>query len=280
MRQRRRGAGTGAAHLQKHHRLARGACALQGAAQRIAIAQTFGAGRDDLHIGATCHPFDALGNLDITLVAGGDEVAHLHAAAARQISDVCSISTALADHADRSGLWTLQFDGTGEGRVHVQRGVVDAQAVRSDDAHAAVTRNRGNCLLTTQACVAHLRKAGTEHHRGADTLRRTFGQRRQHRGGWHRHHRQIDRPRCIGNVRQRCDALHRLAARINRIQRTAKAALQQIVQGPAADAGGVVRRTNDGHRAWRHQGIESGWGGRRVFRRVSHRINCPYSHTA
>src|SRR3546814_299915 len=83
---------------------------------------------------------DAVGDIDVALVAGGDPVAEAQALFAAEHEAVRAESAALADDADASRLWLAMADARREGAVDMGAGAEVAEAVRAEEPHPAGLR--------------------------------------------------------------------------------------------------------------------------------------------
>jgi hypothetical protein len=188
---------------------------------------------------------DAVREVDIALVAGGDPQVQAQAALADQRQAIAAESTALADQADAA--WH-QPEARGAGREGAQDAALHidhAHAVGADDAHAGAARERADAELPFGPLTADLGKARTEHHRSADALGGAVLERGQHRRRRHRDDGQVDRPRHRRHGGKRRQALDHGRLRVDGVERPVEAAALQEVERPSADLGGVGRCTVD-----------------------------------
>ena len=165
MRARRLGPGMGTAGLGEEYGLAAGPRRVEGADEGVALAYPLGVGGDDLHLRACRHPLDALGRRHVALVAGGHPELDADTPPVCEQPEMRPVRAALAHDGDRTGPWTMEVEGGGEGREEPDRGVVHAEAVGAEDAHSARPRDLAHPPLLHRAVRTGLGEARGEHHR-------------------------------------------------------------------------------------------------------------------
>ena len=132
-----------------------------------------------------------------------------------------------------------------------------ANAVRPQDAQQMRPGRIQHRLLQADAVpVAGLRQAGGHHDRRARAARAEFGDQARHGGRRRADHRQFRRLRQRRHVPVAAHPGHRVVFRIDRPQRAAEAARQQVAQHRGADAVRAGRGADHGHRLRAEQVIQ------------------------
>ena len=267
MRMRRLGAGAGAAHLREQYGLAAGPRRVERGEKRAAVAYPLGVGRDDPDLRAGRHPLDALGYRHVALVAGGHPEPHADAPPPREQPEMRSVRAALARDGDRAGPRAVKVEGGGEGREEPDRGVVDAEAVRAQDAHPALARDPAHPPLACRALRAGLGEARGEHHGRPHPPFGACLDGVEGQAGRDRHDGDVDLAGHLFDGGARLDPLDPIAAWIDRPDRALEPERPEVAQRPAADAGRVVRRADDRDGAGVEESVEPGARHRLVSRR-------------
>ena len=162
-------AGTG---LDGDDRLARKPCCLQRALQALAVAAAFHVGDDDAGVGVARQPFDAVGDVHVGLVAGGDEVAEADTGLRRERHDVGADRAALAGDADRA---LARPDVVERGRERgVETGVKVDEAVGAEQPRAGGAARSGDALLCLAPGLVDLAEAGAEEYDRAHPRLKAF----------------------------------------------------------------------------------------------------------
>ena len=152
-----------------------------------------------------------------------------------------------------------------EGRVetHFRIGVRDAEAVRSDHAHAVGAGGRNDRALERGAGRVELGETGREHDQPVHALARALLDELGYLGGGTDDHRQVDRSGDLEDGAERGDAVDRRRVRIDRVHLAAEAGVAQVPHDGVADLARRAARTDHRDRSRREQTCD-----RRGFRVV------------
>ena len=157
----------GAPDLDDHHRLLRRPGGCQRAAQPEAVAAALHVAHDDLGVGVVRHPFHAVREVDVGLVAGGDPLRDADIALARQRVGIGAERTRLADDADVAGPHQAGIGCRSERGIHLVARVDRAQAVGAQQAHPAGARCGAEFGLEARTVAVDLCKSRAEQHDAA-----------------------------------------------------------------------------------------------------------------
>ena len=199
-------------------------------------------------------------------------------ALASKMGDMRTVSAALRDDGDRAGRDEAGVENSREGAVIIGLRVEDAEAIWAKNAHLRLSGDGCDLGLDGAPFFRGFGKAGRKDDGRGHAALGAFAHGLQGRGSRHGEDRHIRRFGQAGHRAIGLEALHIVAVRVHRIDRTLEAAFPQVTKRPATDPGGVFRRADDGNRA----GIEK--GGKRIthvfqsLRLSSHRTEsrgCP-----
>ena len=235
----------------------------QGRFQLLEIAASLEVRDDDLGVLVPRRAGDAVRHVHVALVAGRAPQAQVEPPVAEQQGGVRAERTRLADEGDVAGGELDLVERAHERAEEPEPGVHHPHAVRADDAHVGVARDRLDPLLEQLAVRAALREAGAHHHAGAAAavvggphhvgrvLRR------------HHHEHEVGGGGKVLQGRDRLVSLHRLRPRAHRVHRPRESAVAHVAEDPppylVRVAGGADHRdrarTNE-----RAQGVGIGCG--------------------
>ena len=181
---------------------------------------------------------------------------------AGQQRQVAAVGPALADERDAAGRRKAVFERRAERGEEAELGVVDAEAVGTDDTEAGLRRYLTQPLLQAPPLGAHLREAGAvdDHHLYPARGARLDGV--HHAGRGHGDDSQVDRLGHVFDARERRESLDLGMSGIDGVDPAREAGGAEVSNRTSADAGRVVRGADDGDRRGSQQGVEGSGRGR------------------
>jgi hypothetical protein len=207
---------------------------------------------------------DALGRRVVAEV--GDQVAPAHVEHGAERHDGAEADlladAPVEDRGQQRAALAHEADGPGRGDPRRERGVEpvrgthDAEAVRPNDPHAVRPRRREDPALQLGALRADLLEPGGDDDHGLDPGRGALLDGRRHRRG--RGH-DDDEPGGLGQrgeVRVRPDAEDAGALLVDRVDRAAEGAADQVPEDRPTDAARLLGRPDDGDRGGREERVE------------------------
>jgi len=236
------GGGGGAARLDDHDRLGDGYLA-GGGEEGAGVADGLHIDHDRVGARVVAQVVDQVAPVDIQHRADGDEMAEADVFLQAPVQDGGAQRAALADEANA----TQAGHPGGEGGVQAADGTHHAQAVGADDAHPAAPRDLEDLLLQGRARRPGLLEAGGDDDRAGDAQVGAFldqagdGRRRGD------DHGQIGLLRHGLDVRVGADAQHAVALGIDRVDRPAEGAADQVPEDGATDAADALAGANHGN---------------------------------
>ena len=188
-------------------------------------------GHDDLDVRLDSHPFESFGDVDVRLVSRRDPVVYADAALAREVGDMGSIGAALADDPKWPRLRHFAIERLRESAIKADLGIKYPEAIGAKQAQAPCPGDVYNTVLDGDALFAAFRIARREDYRATHPplgafphgFLRECERQRDHGHIWH-----------FGQIRKRFvgfEALHSLAVRVNRVNASLEAALDQVADG-------------------------------------------------
>ncbi len=151
--------GCGRPDLHGDDRLAGIARLLQRGDQPAGIAAGFETAQDHLGGGIARHPGDAVGDVDVALVARGDEPADADTALAGKAHGVAAEISALRDDAERAGGRHAVLEHDRERRDALLGDADRTEAVRPQQPHAMAARRNAQPLLHGASMLAEARQS-------------------------------------------------------------------------------------------------------------------------
>ena len=228
MRSGRFGAHLGSPGLGEEYALPACPRRVERAQQGVAVPHSLRVSRHHVDLRAARHPRDALGRRHVALVAGGRPEPHADAAPVCEEPEVRAVRAALAHDGDRAGLRAMEVEGGSERREVADGGVVYAETVGAQDAHAARPRDLAHPPLASRAVRVRLGEARREHDRRFHAASGARFEGFEGDAGGHRHDGDVDLPGRLADVRIRLDPLHPVAARIDRPDRALESGFLQV----------------------------------------------------
>ena len=237
------------AELERNDVLAGGARHAARRLERLEVGHGLDIDHDHLQLRLVGEEGDVIADREAGLVPAGDEIFRDDAALIQGAVGEQHHAAALSHHRDRAFLH----------RQHAIFGEGDEAGFRADIAHAVRARHReagfgdhrGELAPETGGLgVIGFAEARREHRGAARACRRAGAQRLGHAGRRHQHHQMI------GRLRQRLEigiaglVPDRVAARIDRIDRTGELILVQVAPDPRGPAAGTIAGA-DQHRVAR-----------------------------
>src|SRR5262249_20225279 len=128
----------------------------------------FESAENDLRRGIARHPGDAISDIDVTLVARGDEAADADATLTGETHGVAAEIAALRYDAERAGRRHAVFEHDRERRNALLDNADRAAPVRAQQTHAAVARGKAQPILHRTSLLAELSESRGEHDNAAD----------------------------------------------------------------------------------------------------------------
>ena len=165
---------------------------------------------------------------------------------APQIAPDCETTARLPGRAGRAR----------EGGVEARVGAHHAQAVGTEDAHAAALRRRGQPLLQRAAFGAGLAEAAGQDYRGLDARRRRVGNHPLDRARRRDDDRQVGRLRQVLQARIGALVEDRAVLGIDRVERSAQRGGGQVAPDDGAERAFSLGGAHQRHGAWREQRLE------------------------
>ena len=149
----------------------------------------------------------------------------------------------------------------GERRVEAGDGVHDAQAVGADDADPGGPGLREDLALQLRPIRSDLLEPGGDDDRATDPLGGALGDQAGYARGRGDDHREVDGVGDRGEVRVGLDPEDAGALRVDREDRAAERAADEVPEHVAADAAGLLGGADHGDRARPEDGLERLAGG-------------------
>ena len=257
MRGRGGGADLGASDFHQHDRFLGGAGYFQGFDELVRVLHAFHVAEHDAGAGVLRHVGEAVGELDIALVAHCGPEVQAEAPFACEREAVAAESARLRGDGNRAPLGPRVADGRDEGGDHAGAGIHHAHAIGAHDAEPALGAEIGQAALGARAVLGNLGETGGQHDGGLHALVDAGRQRRFHMRHRYDDHCHIDGARNIANGGKGRQALDLGSARVDRKYLAAIARDFHVVDRPTADLREVGRGTDDGHGLRIEERVES-----------------------
>ena len=256
MRGRGRGADFGASGLHDQHRLAGSGGLEQRQAQAVAVLARLDGRADHAGLGVVGEVVYALGDIDIGLVAGGDDLGETQAAQRSHAIGGRAEGAALRGQRDMALDGAQAVERGGERRRILVGQVEQAQRVRAQHAHIGCAADVDQLLLQRLAGLVDLGKARSEDLHRFHALGHGFAQRGLDPGRGNDDHRLVDAAGHLADALVGLQTLDQGLALVDRVDSSLVAAFAHETQHASANALRVGGGADQRHRFGKEEGVD------------------------